>query len=85
MVEEIKNIIQTTLPEATIYVSDPNQDGEHFQAIVIDPSFETVSLVKQHQVVMNALKEAFKTRVHALALKTFSPTKWENQKQNYNF
>ena len=35
---EIKDTIQAALPDATIYVADP--DGEHFEAIVISPSFE---------------------------------------------
>lgn len=79
MIEEIKSKIQETLPDATIYVSDPNNDGEHFQAIVISPTFEGLSLVKQHQLVMNALKEEFKEKVHALALKTMTPEKWNTK------
>ena len=73
MVDEIKRIILEAIPDAEVSVSDPNNDGEHFQAIVISPSFEGLSLVKQHQMVMNALKEEFKEKVHALALKTMTP------------
>ena len=40
-------------------------------------------LVKQHQLVMKALKEKFATTVHSLALKTFTPEKWESEKHNY--
>ena len=32
---------------------------------------------------MNALKAEFATSVHALALKTFTPEKWENEKSKY--
>ena len=78
MVEEIKAKIQERLPDAVVQVMDPNQDGEHFQAVVISKSFEGLSLVKQHQMVMNALKEEFKEKVHALALKTFTPTQYDN-------
>jgi acid stress-induced BolA-like protein IbaG/YrbA len=83
MIEQIKFSILQTLPNATVYVADPNKDGEHFEAIVIDETFNSISLVKQHQLVMNALKEKFATTVHALALKTFTPKKWEEQKHNY--
>lgn len=83
MIEEIKATILTTLSDATVYVADPHNDGEHFESIVISPSFEGLSLVKQHQVVMKALKEKFETSVHALALKTFTPEKWENEKHKY--
>ena len=83
MINEIKAILTKTIPEATVYVADPQQDGQHFEAIVISPLFETLSLVKQHQMVMNALKDEFKERVHALALKTFTPQKWETEKERY--
>ena len=86
MVEQIKTTIQTAVPDATIYVMDPYNDGQHFQALVISPSFEGLSLVEQHQTVMNPLSEAFRTdAVHALGLKTFTPAKWEKKKGNYGF
>lgn len=84
MIHDIKQVITTALPDATIYVADPNNDGEHFEAIVISPSFENLPLVKQHQCVMNALKQKFETTVHALALKTFTPKKWSLEKSKYN-
>ena len=83
MLDAIKSTILAALPEATVYVADPQNDGQHFEAIVICPSFESLSLVKQHQVVMKALKEKFETSVHALALKTFTPEKWKSEKHKY--
>ena len=81
--DDIKSTILAALPDATVYVADPNNDGEHFESIVISPSFKGIMLVKQHQLVMKALKEKFETSVHALALKTFDPDKWEREKHNY--
>ena len=81
MVEDIKQVIQAAVPDATVLVADPNNDGEHFEAVVISESFKTLALVKQHQVVMKALKEKFETTVHALALKTFTPEKWAEHQQ----
>ena len=83
MEEQIKDIIQTAIPNATIFVLNPGQDGEHFEAIVVSETFVGVPLVKQHQMVMNALKEEFKERVHALALKTFTPEKWDAIKDQF--
>jgi acid stress-induced BolA-like protein IbaG/YrbA len=83
MEQEIKSIIQKALPDADVFVLDPQNDGQHFEAIVVSPSFEGQSLVKQHQAVMKPLKESFETTVHALALKTFTPEKWETVKANY--
>ena len=79
----IKNVIAEALPGAHIYVKDPNNDGQHFQAIVISDSFRGKPLVLQHQMVLKPLKTAFATEVHALTLKTFTPEKWEQEKINY--
>lgn len=83
IVEEIKAAILAAVPDAEVHVNDP--DGQHFQALVISPTFENLPLVRQHQLVMRALKDAFETNVHALGLKTFTPEKWANEKQNYGF
>jgi len=83
MIEQIKQTIQSALPDATVYVVDPQQDGQHFESIVISESFEGMPLVKQHQAVMKPLKAAFESDVHALRLKTFTPEKWEASKHEY--
>lgn len=83
LVNQIKQTVLEALPDATVYVADPQNDGQHFEAIVISPSFENIALVKQHQCVMKALKNEFATQVHALSLKTFAPSKWEEVKDNY--
>lgn len=83
-IDEIKKTIESAVPNATAYVLDPNNDGQHFQAIVISPVFEGLMLVRQHQMVMQALKNAFAESVHALALKTFTPKKWEESKHQFN-
>ena len=76
MLEMIKTRILEVIPDATVMVGDPRNDGVHLEAFVISESFVGQSLVKQHQTVMNALKEEFKEELHALALKTFTPEKW---------
>jgi len=77
--DEIKHLIESSVENATVYVLDPMNDGQHLQAVVISPAFEGLPLVKQHQMVMNPLKEAFSQWVHALGLKTFTPEKWERE------
>ena len=74
---DIKTIIENAVPNATVIIKDPMNDGQHLEAIVISPAFEGMMLVKQHQMVMGALKNALATSVHAMALKTFTPAKWK--------
>jgi len=83
MTDLIKQKIETALTGSTAYVQNPMGDQVHFEAIVISPEFEGMLLVKQHQLVMNALKEEFQDQVHALQLKTFTPEKWDQVKDQY--
>jgi len=83
MVEDVQKIIERSIPQATVYVLDPMNDGRHLQAIVISPVFKGVPLVKQHQMVMKPLQETLKDRLHALGLKTFTPERWEEVKGTY--
>ena len=81
--EEIKKQIESSVPQATAYILDPMHDGLHLEAIVVSAAFSGLSLVKQHQMVMKPLKEAFTQSVHALGLKTFTPEKWAEVKEKY--
>lgn len=82
MTDQIKAAILAVLPDAEIHIVDP--DGAHFQGLVISSEFIGMPLLKQHRLVMNALKEKFDSdAVHALQLKTFTPEKWDNQKSDY--
>lgn len=82
--DDIKQTIERAVPQSTAYILDPMNDGQHLQAIVISPAFKSMMLIKQHQAVMTPLKQAFAQSVHALALKTFTPEKWEEVRAQYN-
>jgi acid stress-induced BolA-like protein IbaG/YrbA len=82
---KIKSTIEEAIPQSTAHIFDPMHDGQHLQAVVISPAFEGVTLVKQHQMVMNPLKEAMAGAVHALGLKTFTPAKWEEARGQFEF
>ena len=80
MQEAITSTIQRAIPDAEVRVESP--DGTHYAAVVVSPSFEGLHLVKQHQMVLNALKAEFDSeRLHALQLRTFTPTKWAAEQQ----
>lgn len=83
--DEIKQTIENAVPDSTAHILDPMNDGQHLQAFVISPAFDGMMLVKQHQMVMKPLKQAFHESVHALGLKTFTPDDWESQKKRYGF
>lgn len=83
--EEIRAILLERLPEATVYVLDPREDGVHLEALVIASTFEGLPLIKQHRMVMQALTQHFDGNViHALGLKTFTPASWEQKKEQFS-
>ncbi|MFZ5475765.1 MAG: BolA family protein [Myxococcota bacterium] len=77
---EIKRLIETALPGSVAVVVDEANDGEHFVAEVMSPSFAGQSLVKQHQAVYGALGGHMGGAIHALALKTYTPDQWAKRK-----
>lgn len=66
--EEIKKLIEEAIPGAKVEVNSP--DEKHYQATVTSSEFNGKSLVEQHQMVLDALKEALKERLHAISIKT---------------
>jgi acid stress-induced BolA-like protein IbaG/YrbA len=76
--EQVKAMIEAEIPDAQVQVQDLTGGGDHLQAIVVSSQFEGKSLVKQHQLVYGALRQAMDSEaIHALALKTYTPTAWQ--------
>jgi len=76
--EEIKTTLAQALPGSTIEMRDLTGGGDHWQLFIVSPAFEGKGLVEQHQMVYAALNEAMgDQRIHALALKTYTPAQWE--------
>jgi acid stress-induced BolA-like protein IbaG/YrbA len=80
--DEIKSSLEAALPDSMVRVDDLTGGGDHFQVWVISQAFEGKSLVEQHQMVYGVLKEGLGSeRIHALALKTYTPAQWERTAQ----
>jgi stress-induced morphogen len=76
--EQIKDFLGKSLPISVCETQDLTGGGDHWQLIVVSPAFEGKGLLEQHRLVNEALKEPMSDqRIHALALKTFSPSQWE--------
>ncbi len=79
--EHVKEMIEKALPGAQVVVDDPMQDGDHLQATVVSDLFEGKGLLAQHQMVFKPLQEMLKASLHALQVKTYTPSQWEKTKQ----
>jgi stress-induced morphogen len=76
--EEIKSTLEKALPGSTIEMQDLTGGGDHWQLFIVSPAFEGKGLIEQHRMVNDALKEEMADqRIHALALKTYTPAQWE--------
>ena len=67
---EIERLIREALPDAKIEMRALADDDDHWEAVVVSPSFAGLSKVKQHQLVYGALKGRMGGELHALALTT---------------
>jgi stress-induced morphogen len=72
--DELYQLIKDEFPDAEINITDLAGDGDHYSAEIISAHFTGKSRVAQHQMVYNALKGRMGGALHALALKTSSPT-----------
>ena len=69
--DEVRSYIAAGLPCSHLEVEG---DGRHFFATIVSPSFEGLSRVRRHQLVYTALGERMKEQIHALSMKTLTPT-----------
>jgi stress-induced morphogen len=67
---EIERLILEALPDAKVEIRALADDNDHWEAVVVSPSFAGLTKVKQHQLVYGALKGRMGGELHALALTT---------------
>ncbi|MGB6300712.1 MAG: BolA family transcriptional regulator [Rivularia sp. (in: cyanobacteria)] len=76
--QQVEEMIKAQMPDAQVQVEDLTGGGDHYQVSVVSSQFAGKALVKQHQLVYGALKQAMSTEaIHALALKTYTPEAWQ--------
>ena len=74
---EVKELIQKSLPDAVIEVSDLTGTKDHLGLMVASDQFKGKMLLEQHQMIMDILKESLKEKVHAVQIKTMTLEKYK--------
>ena len=75
--EQIKALIEQGIPNSQANVTG---DGGKYEAIVVSPAFEGLSMVKEHQLVYATVNEHIASgALHALTIKAFTPAEWEEK------
>ena len=77
--EQLKSYITQHL--VCDYIQVLGDDGTHFEAVIVSPAFEGKRMVAQHQLVYAALGERMRAEIHALGMKTYTPTQWAELNQ----
>ena len=77
MLNRIKQKLGSSFPGAKVAIADTsaghethNSFGAHLAVLITYKGFAGKSLIEQHQMVYDALKEEMKKQIHALKIKT---------------
>jgi BolA family transcriptional regulator, general stress-responsive regulator len=54
-------------------------EGGHYSAVVVSAAFAGLDSVARHRAVYAALGDLRERRVHALALRTYTPEEWRRE------
>jgi stress-induced morphogen len=73
--EDIKQRIEAAITGAHADVEDYTGGGDHFRATVTAPAFDGLSRIQQHRLVYGVFGAEIGGAIHALALKTETPSK----------
>ena len=50
----------------------------HHEAIVISKKFEGLNRLQRHRCILNSVKEQFRSDLHALSIKAYTPEEWKS-------
>ena len=69
-IEEIKSLLQESIPDAEIDIKDLAGDDNHYSATIKSGLFTGKNKINQHKIVYKALKGKMGNELHALELNT---------------
>ena len=69
-IEEIKKLIASSIPDASIEIKDLMGDNNHYSAIIASEQFRGLSKIEQHKLVYKSLKGKMGNELHALSITT---------------
>lgn len=74
-ISAVKTLIAEKLPGAIVEISDMTGTNDHLEIFIVSEKFAGKSILQQHQMVMDILRESLSGPVHAVKLKTTTPDK----------
>jgi BolA protein len=94
-VDEILRILRETFDPSKLEIRDDSalhaghpgatSGGGHYHVVIVSKRFEGLSLLEQHRLVNDALRDLFGDRIHALGLKTAPPSQGQGRRAGEPF
>ena len=69
-IEEIKKLIISSIPDASIEIKDLVGDSNHYSAKITSKIFNGKSKIEQHKLVYKSLQGKMGNELHALSITT---------------
>ena len=69
-IEDIKQLIVSSIPDASIEIKDLMGDNNHYSAVIRSKMFSGLSKIEQHKLVYKSLKGKMGNELHALSITT---------------
>jgi|TARA_B110000858_G_C17449959_1_gene313706 stress-induced morphogen len=69
-IKEIKKLITSSIPDATIEIKDLAGDNNHYSAKISSKKFNGLSKINQHKLVYKSLQGKMGKELHALSITT---------------
>ena len=66
--------------ESHLHSVEPGRES-HVRIVAVSDKFESLNLVKRHQLIYAEVKEEIDGPIHALTLHTFTPKEWINKNE----
>lgn len=77
--QEIARLLEQGLSDAQEVQVDG--DGHHFQALIVSPAFEGLSLIQRHRMVNDVLNAHLDSGVlHAISMRTLTPEQYDAER-----
>ncbi len=75
---EIKSLLEQALELEEVHVTS---EGTHFKIVAVGECFDGMSRIKQQQAIYGPLMDRVTSgELHAITIKTFTPTQWKREK-----
>jgi stress-induced morphogen len=76
--DQLKERIETLQAGTRAQITDLTGTEDHWSVMIVSPAFEGKSMIEQQRMVMTILKtEIDSNEVHALTMKTYTPSQYE--------